>query len=43
MTLAYATVFKLRVCPTNVKAQKIDESMLSNHGIVLANLRLEDK
>lgn len=41
--LAYTTILALCVCPTNVGAQKIDEFILSHHGIVLANFQVEDK
>ena len=37
MIAAYAPVLRLRICPINVEAQKIDESTLSTYGMVLAN------
>lgn len=37
ITPVYAAVFGLYVCPTNVKAQNIDESTLPMHNMVLAN------
>lgn len=40
---AYAAKLGLRVCPTNVGAQKIDRSTFSTHDMVLANYQLEDK
>lgn len=43
MTSAYAAVLRLLVCPTNVKAKRIDRSTLLTHGIMLANFKLEDK
>ena len=43
MTSAYVAVLGLRVCSTDVWAQKIDGSMLSTHGMVLATFQLEDK
>lgn len=43
MTSAYAAKIRLKVCPTNVEAQKINGSTLDIFKIVLANFRIEDK
>lgn len=43
MILAYATVLGLYICPTNVKAQKIDKSMLLIYSIVLTKFQLKNK
>lgn len=40
---AYAVVLGLRICSTDVGAQKIDESTLLTYGMVLANFYLKDK
>ena len=43
MAPAYASKLGLRVCRTNVGAQKIDGSALETFGIVLASFQMEDK
>ena len=43
MTPAYASKLGLRVCHTDIGAQKIDGSTLQTFGMVLANFRMEDK
>ena len=43
MTSAYMAVLGLRVCFTDVRAQKIDGSMLLTYGKVLAIFQLKDK
>ena len=43
MTPAYTAELGLRIRPTNVRAEKINGSTLSTHGIVLAHFQLEDK
>lgn len=37
MTLVYASKLSLRLCCTNIKVQKIDDSTLKIFGIVLAS------
>ena len=43
ITPAYAAVLGLLVCPIDIGAQKINRSMLSTQGMVLAIFQLEDK
>ena len=43
MTPTYATKLDLKVCRTNVKAEKIDDSTLEMFGIVLVSFQVEDK
>lgn len=43
MTPAYATIFGLPICSTDIGAQKINKSTLLIYGILLANFQLEDK
>ena len=43
MTPAFASKLGLKVCPTNVGAQKIDGSTLQTFGMVLASFQVEDK
>ena len=43
MIPAYATVLGLRVCPTNVRGQKINKSTLSSNDMILATFQLEEK
>lgn len=43
MTPAYVAVLRLRVCPTDIGAQKINRSTLSIHSIVLAIFKLKNK
>ena len=43
MTPAYASKLGLRVHHSNVRAQKIDGSILQTFGMVLANFQVEDK
>ena len=43
MALAYASKLALKVHPTNVKAQKIDGSILKTFEMVLASFQIEDK
>lgn len=43
MISAYVSKLGLRVCRTNVKAQKIDSSTLKTFGIILASFQVEDK
>lgn len=43
MTLAYASILGLRVYRINVKAQKIDCSILKTFEIVLASFYIENK
>ena len=43
MTLAFASKLGLKVCPTNVGAQKIDGSTLQTFEMVLASFQVEDK
>lgn len=43
MSLAYAAVLKPCICLINVGTPKIDRSMLSTHGMVLANFQVKDK
>lgn len=43
MTPVYVAILKLRVCLTNVGAQKIDRSTLLIYYMVLANFQAEDK
>ena len=43
MTPGYALKLGLKVCPTNGRAQKIDESTPETFEIVLASFQVEDK
>lgn len=43
MTLAYLAVLELRVCPTDIRVQKINRSTLLTHDPLLANFLVEDK
>ena len=43
MTLGYALKLGLKVCPTNVGAQKIDGFTLKTFEMVLASFQVEDK
>lgn len=43
MTSAYTLKLDLRVCQTNVGAQKINDSTLKTFEIVLASFQVEDK
>ena len=43
MTPGYASKLGLKVCPTDVVAQKIDGSTLEMFGMVLASFQVEDK
>ena len=42
MTLGYASKLRLKVCPTDVEALKIDGSTLKTFGMVLASFLVED-
>lgn len=43
MTSIYLAKLSLKVCYINVKAQKIDSSIVKTFGIVLVNLQIKDK
>lgn len=43
MTLAYATILRLYICPTDIETQKIDGFTLSTYDIILVNFQLKDK
>ena len=43
MTSLYASKLGLKVCPTNIGAQKVDGSTLKIFGMVLASFQAEDK
>ena len=43
MIPAYIAKLSLKVCLTNVKAQKIDSSLLKTSGMVIAGFQIEDK
>lgn len=43
ITLGYASKLGLKVCSTNIRAQKIDNSTLEMFGIILASFYIEDK
>ena len=43
MTLTYTSKLGLRVCHTDVGAQKIDSSTFQTFRMVLANFKVEDK
>ena len=43
MILKYTSKLDLKICPTNVKVQKIDNFTLKIFGIVLANFSIKNK
>ena len=43
ITLEYASKLGLKVCPTDVRAQKIDGSIFETFGMVLASFQMDDK
>lgn len=43
MTSIYLAKLSLKVCYINVKAQKIDNSIIKTFGIVLVNFQIKDK
>lgn len=43
MTPAYAANLGLKVWSTNVRAQKIDDSIFKTFGMVLASFQIKDK
>lgn len=43
MTPAYAASLKLKVRPTNIAAQKIDDSIFQMFGMVFASFQVKDK
>lgn len=43
ITSIYAAILELRICSTNIGAQKIDKFTLSTYGMTLANFQLKDK
>ena len=42
MTPEYASKLSLKVCPTNIKAQKIDNSIIETFQIILASFQVDD-
>ena len=43
MTPAYVAKLGLKICPTNVKAQKINGLLLRTFWMVIARFQMEDK
>lgn len=43
MILTYAAKLNLQVCSTNIKAQKIDSSILKMFEIILTSFKIENK
>lgn len=43
MTLIYVVKLALKVCFTDVGAQKIDDSIFKTFGIILTSFQVEDK
>lgn len=43
MTSVYTLKLGLKVCSTNIRVQKIDDSIFKTFGMVLASFQLDDK